>query len=213
MYQFSSKTFVNKEYKLNDFLKQIKATKEVKGDAQVIDKIFFRNVITASSINAIEDAEYKNIYIIKIVLKEERIPHSFIELLDKNIAFHTYFVFEYNDKISTMIAYKEINTKVQVDRYYSHPFHKEKELQLPIVNSVSDVYKCLLAYEININYKKNEKPNEYINRVKQINKLNFQISKTEKAIIYETQPKKKFEYNERLRKYKKELNNLLSMEE
>jgi hypothetical protein len=34
MYQFSSKTFVNKEYKLNDFLKQIKASKEVKEDAE-----------------------------------------------------------------------------------------------------------------------------------------------------------------------------------
>ena len=56
--------------------------------------------------------------------------------------------------------------------------------------------------------RKNENPEEYIKRVFQINKLEFQISKTEKAIQYETQPKKKFEYNERLRQYKKELQDL-----
>ena len=55
-------------------------------------------------------------------------------------------------------------------------------------------------------------PNEYITRVKAINKLNFQISKTESGIIYETQPKKKFEYNERFRRYKKELEELMRME-
>ena len=63
-------------------------------------------------------------------------------------------------------------------------------------------------YEIGIKARKAETPVEYISRTKAINKLEFQISKTEKGIQYETQPKKKFEYNERLRKYKKQLQEL-----
>ena len=66
----------------------------------------------------------------------------------------------------------------------------------------------MLEYQIGIKSRKVETPEEYISRVKAINKLEFQISKTEKGIQYETQPKKKFQYNERLRKYKKELQEL-----
>ena len=69
MFNFSSKTYVNKEYKLSDFLKQIKANKEVKEDAKKIDKIIFENVISANSMNVEEEQEYKNIYVIRIKLK------------------------------------------------------------------------------------------------------------------------------------------------
>ena len=40
-------------------------------------------------------------------------------------------------------------------------------------------------------------------------KLDFQISKTQLAIAYETQSKKKFEYNARLKQYKEEREKLL----
>ena len=41
------------------------------------------------------------------------------------------------------------------------------------------------------------------------NKLDFQISKTESAIAYETQSKKRFEYNARLKQYREEREKLL----
>ena len=97
-------------------------------------------------------------------------------------------------------------------KYYGHAFAIDEPVELPRINSVADAYKAILAYEIGIKAKESESPEEYISRVKAINKLEFQISKTDKAIQYETQPKKKFEYNERLRRYKKELD-LLYKEE
>ena len=44
----------------------------------------------------------------------------------------------------------------------------------------------------------------------QLAKLDFQISKTESAIAFSTQSKKKFEYNARLKEYKAERDQLLS---
>ena len=44
----------------------------------------------------------------------------------------------------------------------------------------------------------------------QLAKLDFQIGKTESAIAFSTQSKKKFEYNERLQEYKEERENLLT---
>lgn len=213
MFNFSSKTLVNREYKVSDFLKQIKASKEVKEDAKKIDKIFFQNVINANSINVEEDIKYQNIYVIKLVLKTSMLPRLFIEELDKNIGFHTYFVCEFETHICTTLAYKEIGNAVKIGtKYYGHAFAIDEPVELPRINSVADAYKAILAYEIGIKAKESESPEEYVSRVKAINKLEFQISKTDKAIQYETQPKKKFEYNERLRKYKKELN-LLYKEE
>lgn len=213
MFNFSSKTFVGKEYKVSDFLTQIKANKEVKDDAKKIISIVFQNVINAKSLNAEDDKEYQNIYVIHMVLKERLIPHLFIEELDKNISFHTYFIFEYNGEFATMIAYKEIGLKVKVDsKYYISNFKKQQFVDVPMINKVKEMYKFILSYEIGIPAKTNESPSDYIKRVKAINKLNFQISKTESGIIYETQPKKKFEYNERLRKYKRDLEELTRME-
>jgi hypothetical protein len=213
MFNFSSKTLVGKEYKVSDFLTQIKANKEVKDDAKKIKSIVFKNVINAKSLNSEEDKEYKNIYVIYMVLKERQIPKLFIEELDKNIAFHTYFIFECSDEYASMIAYKEIGLKVKIDsKYYINDFKKQQLVDVPMINKVKDIYRFILSYEIGIPVRDNESPGDYIKRVKAVNKLNFQISKTESGIIYETQPKKKFEYNERLRKYRKDLEKLMRTE-
>jgi len=207
MYKFSTKTLVNKEYKVSDFLKQIKASKEIREDAKNINKIIFQNVINAKTLNILDDdKEYREIYIIRLVLNNERIPQKFIEEIDKFIKFHTYFVCEYDGYEYTEIAFKEIGTKVKISsRYYTHAFNKFEPIELPFLNKVSDVYKFLLNYETKVGLRQEETPLEYITRVKEISKLEYQISKTENAIRYESQPKKKFEYNERLREYKKQL--------
>ena len=213
MFNFSSKTIVNKEYKVSDFLTQIKASKEVRADAKRIKSIVFKNVISAETLNATFDKQYQNIYVIYLVLNERTVPKLFIEELDKNIEFHTYFVFEYNKETASMIAFKEIGNKVKISsNYYISSFKEQQLVSIPMINSVKDMYTFILSNEIEILSREDESPSEYMTRVKAINRLNFQISKTEKAIIYETQPKKKFEYNERLRRYKRELDELMRME-
>lgn len=215
MFNFSTKTLVNKEFKINDILKQIKASKEVKEDSKKINKILLQNVINAKTLN-LNDVEesFREIYVFRLLLNVDKIPELFIKELDKSINFHTYFICEYDGFVSTLMAFKEINriTKIST-KYYKHPFQNESNIELPLINKVSDVYNILLSYETNNNLKNMETPNEFIERVNKINKLEFQISKTEKAIIYETQPKKKFEYNERLREYKKELSELKKVED
>lgn len=213
MFNFSSKTIVNREFKISDFLKQIEASKEIKEDVKKIDKIFFQNVINANTINVEEDKNYQNIYIIRITLKTGLLPRLFIEEIDKRIEFHTYFICEYDNQVCTLVAYKEIGNKVKIaTKYYGHGFGPDKVIEIPRINSVADAYKEIMSYEIGIKARHSESPEEYISRVKAINKLEFQISKTEKAIQFETQPKKKFEYNERLRNYRRELD-ILSKEE
>ena len=136
MFNFSSKTVVNKEYKLSDFLKQINADKDVRVDAICVKRIIFQNVISASSINVDEDPKYKNIYVIKMELNEERIPKKFIEALDKTIFFQTYYIFEYDGRIATYLTYKEITKQVKVDKYYGHDFGKDINVEFGRINKL-----------------------------------------------------------------------------
>ena len=53
MLSFSSKTLINREYKLSDFLKQINATKEVREDAKKVKAIYFQNVINSQTLNCL----------------------------------------------------------------------------------------------------------------------------------------------------------------
>jgi hypothetical protein len=113
-----------------------------------------------------------------------------------------------------MMAFKEIGQKIKINsRYYISNRKQEETIPVPLLNSVKDAYKFILAHQIGIQSRNSELPDAYITRVKAISKLQFQISKTESGIKYETQPKKKFEYNERLRRYKSELEELIRVEE
>lgn len=209
MFNFSSKTVVNKEFKLLDILKQIKADKDVKADAMKIDSIMISNIINARNLNSIEDDVFKEIYIFKIKLNRKEIPMQFIEALDKSIRFHTYFVFEYQELEYTMMCFKEIGKTVKLNKYFYHDFSESKIIDIPMINTVCDVYKVLYSYEVNLPYKDSETSTEFLNRSNIIKKLQYQISQTEKAIVHEVQPKKKFEYHTRLQQYKKELEQLL----
>lgn len=213
MFEFSSKTQVNKKFKLFDILKQIKADKEIKTDAMKINSIMLSNVINAASLNTKVDDVFKEIYIFVIDLNKNEIPKLFLEALDKNIRLHTYFIFTYNDKIYTTMCYKEIGKTVKLTKYYNHEFSKKIEKELPIVNSVADVYKILYSYEVDIPYRDEESPSDFVKRINLIHKLQFQISKTEKAIQFEAQPKKKYEYHTRLLQYKKKIEELSKMED
>lgn len=213
MFQFSSKTNVNKNFKLTDILKQIKADKDIKSDATKINSIVLSHVINSQSINTREVDKYKEIYIFKIDLNTNEIPKLFLEALDKSIKLHTYFVFTYKNKIYTTMCYKEIGKVVKLNKYYYHEFHTETSLELPNINSVEDVYKVIYSHEVQLQYRSYEGMDEFVGRVNRIHKLVFQISKTESAIKWEAQPKKKFEYHTRLLNYKKELEQELKVEE
>jgi len=209
MYEFPDSTIVNKELKVIDVLKQIKANQEVKNDANKIDSLKLRYIINAKSINCETDLFIKEIYVFELYLNKKEIPYLFIEALDKTIYFHTYFIHKYHNEVATQIAFKEIDKEVIIGRYYFHNFSYPKLDEINIFNNMGYVYKSLLVYEMNVYSGEDENPKDYNKRVNLINRLKFQISKTESALKFQTQPKKKYLYHNRLIKYYKELEFLL----
>ena len=72
-----------------------------------------------------------------------------------------------------------------------------------------ELYKYILSKFLKYPPFETESVEEYLKRYNQLVKLDYQISKTQSAIAYETQSKKKFEYNARLKQYKEEREKLL----
>jgi hypothetical protein len=205
MYEFPKSTVVNKDLRVIDVLRQIKANLEVKNDSKIIDFLTLSNIINNDSLNCGADELIKQIYVFNIKLNKREIPNKFIEALDKTIRFHTYYIFTFHEESFTQIAFKDIGKEVILGKYYFHPFNKYKTMEFPDKSNLNSIYRSLLSYEIDIPYRKEEKTSDFLRRINIIHRLEFQISKTESAIKYQLQPKKKYQYHQRLLQYKKDL--------
>ena len=213
MFIFPKKTEVNKELSLLDVFKQIKANEDVRVESKMIDQLFLSNVLNERTLDCISENSYKEVYIFKIFLNKEEIPLMFIESLDKVIMFHTYFMLYYQNKVSSTMAFKSISNVIKLSKYYSHDFENSENNIILTANSVQEAYKMLYSYEVNIKTHLNETIDEFMLRVNQIHKLQYQITKIEQAIIHQIQPKRKYEYHIRLLEFRKELKKLTMNEE
>lgn len=213
MFSFSSKTQVNRELKLRDVLRQIGADRDVRIEAQNINTLMLTNIINANTINCEPDDKYKEIYLFLIDVKEPLVPQQFITLLDKSVRFHTFFIIKCEDEIASVMAFKTIALKVSCGKYELRDFKIDTMVEIPSFHNVPEAYKYLMSYQYQIARRRVETPDEFIARINQIHKLQFQIERTRQAILHEAQPKKKYKYNTNLNEYKRDLNELLKGDE
>lgn len=206
MFNFSTITLINKNFKLSDLNKQIHASKECKEQEKIIENITLKNIISPKTLNSEIDKEIKEVYIFEIKMKERFIPEIFIRELDKNIKLMTLYIIKHEDYECGLIAYKKDKYK---DKYYSTNWDNKTNYDIPLGSSVSQTYKFILSKFFQYEPFEKETVDMYVKRNNQLSKLDYQISMTEKAVYNESQSKKKFEYNARLKKYKEEKDKLL----
>lgn len=210
MFIFSTKTEVNKQFKLSDLFKQIGAGKEIKKDALCIESVVLKNVISPRTLNCEPDKTIKEIYVFEIRVRTQTIPELFIKELDKNIKLHTLFNVKYGESEYSLISYK---LGTASGKYWHTNWQPEEDYDVPLVNTVPEMYKYILSKFFKYPPHEAENVSGYIKRYNALVKLDFQINKTQSAIAYETQSKRKFEYNARLKQYKEDREKLLNGEE
>jgi len=91
MFNFSTKTVVNRAFKLTDLFKQMGVSKEARKEASVIEKITLTNVLSPLTLNCEADKTIKEVYVFEIVVNARIVPELFIKELDNSIKFHTLF--------------------------------------------------------------------------------------------------------------------------
>lgn len=206
MFAFSSKTKLDKPFKLSDLYRQMGAEKEAKKDAACIERVVLTNVISPKTLNCEADTAIKEIYVFEITVSQQYVPELFIKELDKSIKLHTLFNVRFGELEYSMLSYKLGTEK---GKYYATNWESEADIPVPPVSSVPELYKFILSKFLKYPPFEQESPAEYIKRHNQLTKLDFQIGKTQSAIMHETQSKRRFEYNARLKQYKEEREKLL----
>ncbi len=207
MFELSTKTQVDKRFKMTELYKLIGASKEAKADAANINSVTLTNVLNSDTMNLPFGNNVKEIYIFEIALSEKTIPVLFISALDKAINFHTVFILRHNAETMLYGTYKEYGEKnIKVGKYYSTDWAAERLIKLPLnVSNLDDIYTAIIDELIPITARKAESTKDFVFRYDEILRLQKEISKLQKLVDNEKQPKKRFELNGELKQLKKEL--------
>ena len=206
MFEFNSKTEVNKEFKVKEILKMVKADRNIKNDALSIEKIVLKNVISEETLNISSGELCREIYIFDITLKERRIPVDFIKSFDKNIELHTYFIFKYNDEVKELCIYRNIeNDTIKRRDIYETDWSNYKLKELPYSISIKEIYENLIFNIVDLKHNENEDVDTFLERYKRIEKIKKEIIVLDKKAFKEVQPKRKFDIGRDIKAKKAEL--------
>lgn len=208
MFDLSSKTKVDRRFRLAELYKMMAADKQVKECAKNILSIVLTNALSQETTNLPAGDKVKEIYIFNIELSSKEIPVLFISSLDKAINLHTVFVLSYGEDVMLYGCYKEKTPKgIKLGKYYSTEWAKpQPPVPLPLnVASMDDIYTFFISKLIPVAINQGETVSEFVARYEKITKLQKKIDKLKTQIANERQSHKRFELNDELRKVKKEL--------
>lgn len=208
MFELSTKTQVNKKFKLSELFKMIGADKDIKANAKNITSITLANVLSKETMNFAESGDVKEIYVFEVELADKAIPSQFISALDKAIALHTVFLLKCDDEEKLYGAYKQKTDKgIKIGKYYGTSWQAQgANIELSSdVDSLDKLYMAMIDTLIPISAMAEETPTELIDRYEKITKLKAEIAKQQRLVDSEKQSKKRFELNDKLKQLKNEL--------
>lgn len=211
MFDLSSKTQVNRKFRLTELYKMMAADKDVKTDAKSIISVVLSNVISQDTMNLSSTGTVQEIYIFDIELENKNIPTLFISSLDKAINLHTVFILHCENEQILYGCFKERTEKgVKLGKYYKTDWTTETApISLPLnVTSIDDIYTALIDVLIPIEANAGEQTSDFVARFDKINKLKSEIERKQKQVDNERQSKRRFELNDELKKLKNELKSL-----
>ena len=210
MFELSSKTQVNRKFKLTELYKVMGADKTVKADAVNILSVTLTNVLNKNTLNFSAKGDVKEIYLFEIILNTKSVPSLFISLLDKTTNFHTAFIIRYGSESMIYGAFKEYGEKsMKVGKYYFTDWAADRTITLPIgVNSLDEIYTAIINKLIPIIARQAESTKDFVARYGEVVKLKKEIEKLQRLVDNEKQPKRRFELNDELKQKKKELEKL-----
>lgn len=207
MFDLSSKTQVNKRFKLNELYKLINADKTVKASAENIISVTLANVLNADTMNLTATDAVKEIYVFEILLTNKTVPTLFLTALDKTVNFHTVFILRCAANAMLYGAYKEYGEKgMKIGKYYATEWTEDRLITLPLdVSSLDDIYTAMIDELIPIIARKAESTKDFVARYDDILRLQKAVEKLQRAVDSEKQSKRRFELNNLLKELKNEL--------
>lgn len=200
MYQFNSKTQINRTFKMRELSKLFKVDSKMKEEAQQIDYIALEQVLSPQTLHLEGAGGCEEIYIFAIHLKEKETPWLWVKALDQVTTPHTYFRMYYQGEVKEIGIYREkVDEEIKHYKTYENEWHLVAFNQLPYCKDLLEVYSCLLEGLIPLKRAEEESLKALLGRYEEIQILEKQIKSLEQKIQREKQSKKKLELARALR--------------
>ena len=161
MFAFSSRTQVDKSFRLSDLFKQMNADKEVKKDAAGITGVVLKNVLSPTTLNCDPSGEIKEVYVFEIIVASQYVPERFIKALDGSIKLHTLFNVRNDDYELSMISYKTGPAK---GKYFATNWECDDDFPVPPAGNVAELYKFILSKFLKYPPFESETAGEFVHR-------------------------------------------------
>ena len=202
-------TEFNKRIPKQKFYENIAVTPAMKrAFVEQIKIIYWRNKIATTTLNLAAGGQVTEIEVVEGRLSAPELDESVLRQIDREIPYHILFLLEYEGKYRAVIGYKEAaagKTAFKIDRYYSTDWLDEDDLPVHLEgltldavyeNFVRQIAGEALAEENGTTLK------ESVEQQKQREQIEKQIATLEAKIRKEKQPKKKFEFVQKLNELK-----------
>lgn len=202
MIDFPQSTVVHRRLPKEAFYEHLPLTKPLKNKfVSDVGRIIVENSMTKDNLNLSTESEIKEIMLLSITLKKQEFDGKIVETIARQNPHKLVFLLIYENKCQLDIYHGKL---------YRTEWVESDELNLALRgNTIDAIWDSLIEqialYEEQAGPTKELTIDERISRQDRIKRLKTLIEKTEAAAWKEQQPKKQFELYQRLRAYKKEL--------
>lgn len=209
MFNYGERTVVDVPFKLKELLQTLKASKQVKDDAKVIEEVKLSRTLSEETTGLEPSLNVQEIYVIDLVLNAKQVPNQFISAFNGYIEFQTLFRVHFKDEVNYLVSLKEFNEeKMKIVASYESGWMAITQLELPITTKLDKIFNAIVAQVVGVEFRDNETFAEYSDRQIKIAKQYREIEKLTKTMHNEKQPNLKMALNDEIKQLKKTLKEL-----
>lgn len=205
MIDFPESTKTNRRIPKEAFYKHLSLSTALKSKfVSDISRIVAENSLTKENLNLVKDSEIKEILLLSIELKKQDYDQRIIEAIAKGNPHKLVFLMSYEDQKQLAVYYQKL---------YMTEWMPENKVDLHLSgDSLEEIWSGLvrqIAIGPDTQISSKMSLDDQLMRQDEIVQLQQQIKKLEKAVWGETQPKKKFDLYQDLKKHKEQLEVLI----
>ncbi|MBU4292738.1 MAG: DUF4391 domain-containing protein [Actinobacteria bacterium] len=213
MLNFPKTTEFNKRIPKQKFYNKLKISSTLEQQfVKEIETIYWKNKLSADTLNVSAGNAVKEIEIIEINLKEKNISKNIIEIIDREIPYHIVFILRFKDLAQIYISFKEDSknreSKFKVNSYFKTEWLNYEELSLEITGLTLDkIYENFIIQVAGnrLQVEDGTDIKEAVLKVKEKERLEFLTISLESKIKNEKQYNFQVKLAGELRKVKKQL--------
>lgn len=199
MTDFPQSTFVGKTFSESKFFRKLALPKKTLPFGN-IEKIVWRNKLSAKTLNVQDGARVKEIQVFHVILREDKHVDGILRAIDNAVAYQILFLVQLGEKFQAWIGYKEADlngVSLTVKTYYKTDWTDLESLPIAVCGlTLDDVYANFIS-QINENVKAAPETDlrTCVNTADDIAKLEREIEKLKSRLRKEPQFNKQIRLN------------------